>query len=215
MKILPSQTGRSDAGQVYRYILKPEEAILLAIDVQEWPCSALDTASRETMLQNSRIMVRTCRALHIPIVVSEQVPERFGRTVAELDELLTGAPRITKIAGSCWREGQIRAEIKATDRKTVLVIGMEAHLCVLRTVMDLLQTGYNPVVVADAVRSRTASHSGIALTAMARAGAVVYPAETAACMLLDRADPALFEEIMSLSCGDMPPLPSTPEAVNR
>ena len=215
MKILPNQPARTDAGQVHRYILKPEDTILLAIDIQAWPYGVLGNASRESLLRNSRFMIKACNALHVPLIVSEQLPERFGPTIAELDEILTGAPRIMKIAGSCWREGRIRAGIKAAERNTVLIIGMEAHLCVLRTVMDLLQTGYNPVVVADAVCSRITSHAAMALTAMAQAGAVVYPAETAVCMLLDRADPALFEEIMSSSYGGMPPQPSTPEAVNR
>lgn len=215
MKILPSQPARTDTGHVHRFILKPEDTLLTAIDLQEQPLSTLEGVCREAFLMNCRLVLRASMALHIPVVVSEHLPERFGPTTRELDDLVGDAPRITKFSGSCWGEGRIRAVIKATERKTVLVIGMEAHLCVLRTVVDLLQTGYNPVVVADAVCSRSSFHTETALNALAHAGAVVYPAETVACMLLDRTDSALFEEILCPSRGDMPPLPRTKEAANR
>jgi hypothetical protein len=214
MKSLSSQPSSTEAAQVYRYILKAEDTILLATDIQEWPFAVMESACRETFLRNSRIIVKASRTMHVPVMVSERFPGRYGPTIGEMAELLGDAPRITKLSRSCWREGQIRAGIKAMDRGTVLIIGMEAHLCVLQTVMDLLQTGYNPVVVADAVCSRVPYHAEIALNAMAQAGAVVYPAETVVCMLLERADPGIFEDIMSLSYGDIPPLPLTPEAVN-
>ncbi|HPI93227.1 MAG TPA: isochorismatase family protein [Deltaproteobacteria bacterium] len=215
MKTLWTEQGRADAARAHRYILKPEDTLLLAIDVQEWLFAKMETFSSKAFCGNVRIMARISRALHLPSMVSEHFPERFGTTIGELDDLLTDARKITKLSGSCWREGQIRAGIKASDRKTVLVVGMEAHLAVLRTVMDLLQTGYNPVVIADAVCSRTAALTETALNAMALAGAVVYPAETAACMLLDGTDPELLDEIMSLSYGALPPLPSTRKAMNR
>lgn len=192
--IMPSHL--QDAGTVQRYILKTEDTLLLVVDLQEELCSSMEPAVCDSALENTRTLVQAARGLGMPVMVSERLPHQSGHTTSRLDEVLLDIPKIVKRTRSCWREGQIRAGIKDTGRNTVLVAGAQAHLCVLQTVMDLLQTGYNPVVVADAVFSRDASHRDLALQSMAHAGAVVYPAETVVCMLRDRAEFPLQDEAL-------------------
>lgn len=198
-----------------RYLLKPEDTMLLVLNVQERLFEAMEPCFRDMFLNNACTLIHTAQALHLPILVSEQMPARFGRTVDEIEHHVKDAPKIEKVSFSCWREGQIRAGIKRTLRKTVVVIGIEAHVCVLHTVMDLLNTGYQPVVAPDAVCSRFASHRQTAVNTMSQAGAVIYPAESIVFMLMDKTDAPLYEEILSLLNWDIPVEPCWKEAVNE
>jgi nicotinamidase-related amidase len=186
----------------YRHLVKPEDTLLLAINLQEGLTACMERRHREAFLRNNRILIMTARALDIPVIACEQLPERFGRTLPEIDALLGNSPRIRKKSFSCWREGEIRAGIKGLDRRTVVVTGIEAHVCVLMTAMDLVSTGHHTLVASDAVCSRRAPDRESALNAMGHAGAAVYPTETIAFMLMEKADTSLCDEAMALMGWD-------------
>ncbi len=198
-----------------RYLLKPEDTLLLVLNVQERLFDAMEPCFRDMFLKNSCTLIHTARALNIPILVSEQLPSRFGKTVDEVEHHILDAPKIEKVSFSCWREGQIRAGIKKTLRKTVVVIGIEAHVCVLQTVMDLLNIGYHAVVASDAVCSRFAGHRLTAIDTMSQAGAVIYPAESIVFMLMDKIDAPFYEETLSMLNWDIPAGSGKKEAVNE
>jgi len=198
-----------------RYLLKPEDTILLVINIQERLYAAMDPCNKEMFLKNCCTLIHTAKELDVPIIVAEQQPERFGKTVDEIEQLIDDVPRIEKISFSCWREGQIRAGIKRTSRKSVVIIGFESHVCVLQTVMDLLYIGYYPVVAMDAVCSRFASHRITALNTMAQAGAVIYPTESIVFMLMEKVDAPFYERILSMLNWDIPPHSHPQEAVNE
>ncbi len=199
----------------YRFLIKPEDTLLLVINIQEKFLAAMEQDHRQTFLRNNQALIRTAHALDIPIIASEHMPERFGRLASEIDETLGDALRIAKLKFSCWREGRIMAEIKKTSCKTVIVSGMEAHVCVLQSVMDLLVTGHYPIVATDAVCSRFLYHRETAVKAMAQAGAVAYPTEAIVFMLLDTAGTPLFEETLKLLDFRCPPLPASKGIVNE
>ena len=134
----------------YRFLIKTEDTILLAVNIQEDLVAAMEPGSRETFLCNCRILVKTARELDIPVIISEQMPARFGKTRQDILDLAGNATRISKLKFSCWREGRIMSEIRKSGRKTVIVIGVEAHVCVLMSVMDLMVTGHTAVVAVDA-----------------------------------------------------------------
>ena len=181
-----------------RFQFKPQDTILLVIDIQERLHQAMEEASKTAYIKNSGILIRTAQAFNIPIVVSEQYPRGLGPTIPEIRTLL-GETRVhEKMAFSCWAEAPIRAAIEACARSTVVVIGIEAHVCVLQTVMDLIASGYNAVVATDAVCSRTATDRVTALAAMAAAGAVAYSTESIAFMLLERAGTPEFKQVSPL-----------------
>lgn len=181
-----------------KFIFKPEETLLLVIDIQERLHNAMDPEFKTAYIQNSGILIRTAAAFALPIVVSEQYPRGLGPTIPEIDALLKDTPRIEKLYFSCWREETVRSAIERTGRTIVIVIGIETHVCVLQTVMDLLQAGYHPVVATDAVCSRFASDRLTAIDAMAAAGAVAYSTESIAFMLLEQAGTPTFKQISPL-----------------
>jgi len=181
-----------------RFQFKPQEALLLVIDIQERLHQAMEEARRSAYVKNSGILIKTAQALCMPIVVSEQYPRGLGSTIPEIDALLGQASKYEKLAFSCWGEAPIRAAIEDSGRAAVIVIGIEAHVCVLQTVMDLIAAGYNAVVATDAVCSRNASDRVTAVQAMAEAGAVAYSTESIAFMLLQRAGTPEFKQVSPL-----------------
>jgi len=181
-----------------KFQFKPQESLLLVIDIQERLHQAMEEASKTAYIKNSGILIKTAQAFNMPIVVSEQYPRGLGPTIPEIKSLLGGATVHEKLAFSCWGEAPIRASIESGKRSTVIVIGIETHVCVLQTVMDLIASGYNAVVASDAVCSRNASDRVTALAAMAAAGAVAYSTESIAFMLLERAGTPEFKQISPL-----------------
>lgn len=177
---------------------KPDETLLLIIDVQERLHQVMDSDAKSIYIKNSAILIQAAVAFAMPIVVSEQYPRGLGHTLPEIDALIQDTPRLEKLHFSCWREDSLRGAIELTGRKTVIVSGIETHVCVLQTVMDLLDAGYHPVVAADAVCSRFASDRVTALGAMAMAGATVYSTESIAFMLLEKAGTQRFKQLSPL-----------------
>jgi len=181
-----------------KFILKHTDALLLVVDIQERLHNVMDPNFKSTYVKNSAILIETAKAFGMPILVSEQYPRGLGKTIPEIDALLKSIPKIEKLFFSCWREAPIKAAIETSDRKTVIVIGIEAHVCVMQTVMDLLQAGYNAVVATDAVCSRFGSDRFTAIGAMIAAGAVVYSTESIVFLLLEKAGTPTFKQLMPL-----------------
>ena len=181
-----------------KFQFKPHEALLLVIDIQERLHQAMEEACKTAYIKNSGILIKTAQCFGMPIVVSEQYPRGLGATIPEIKSLLGEAGVHEKLAFSCWGEAPIRAAIEHSGRSTVIVVGIETHVCVLQTVMDLIASGYHAVVATDAVCSRTASDRVTAVQAMAAAGAVTYSTESIAFMLLERAGTPEFRQISPL-----------------
>jgi len=181
-----------------KFQFKPQESLLLVIDIQERLHQAMEEALKAAYIKNSGILIKTAQALGMPIMISEQYPRGLGATIPEIKSLLGDASVHEKLAFSCWREAPIRASIEAGKRSTVIVIGIETHVCVLQTVMDLIASGYNAVVATDAVCSRSAQDRVTAIQAMSAAGAVAYSTESIAFLLLERAGTPEFKQLSPL-----------------
>lgn len=181
-----------------KFQFKPQESLLLVIDIQERLHQAMEEASKAAYIKNSGILIKTAQTFGMPIVVSEQYPRGLGATIPEIKSLLDGARVHEKLAFSCWGEAPIRSTIENSKRSTVIVLGIETHVCVLQTVMDLMAAGFNAVVATDAVCSRTAADRVTAVAAMAAVGAVAYSTESIAFMLLERAGTPEFKQVSPL-----------------
>ncbi len=137
--------------------------------------------------------------LGIPVLVSEQYPKGLGPTIAPIRERLgDGFRPVEKLAFSCGRSPEFRAALEATGKKDVLICGVEAHVCVLQTVLDLRRDGYHAFVAADGVTSRRDADRDAGLALMDRAGAVIGTAEIFAFELLERAGSEEFKKISKL-----------------
>ncbi len=178
--------------------LQKDNCLLLVIDLQEKLHSAMDPDLKDSCARNSVILIETAKACRIPVVVSEQYPRGLGETVPEVAGHMDGITRHEKLFFSCYREEGIRKAIKSTGRKTAVLCGIEAHVCVMQTAMDLLDAQYRVVVACDAVCSRRSGDMAASLDAMARLGVLVYPTETIAFMLMEKAGTDLFKELSVL-----------------
>lgn len=174
-------------------LLDRGRATLLVVDVQDAFAKAID--GFDALVAQVVILARAARILDVPIVVTEQYPRGLGDTVAPLLAELDGVPRLAKTVFSA-----ARADGFALDpaRDQVIVCGIEAHVCVNQTVCDLLASGRQVHVVADAVGSRTAANREIGLAKMQRAGALPSSTEAAVFELLGAAGGDRFRAIQEL-----------------
>jgi nicotinamidase-related amidase len=173
--------------------LSPDRTTLVVIDVQEAFRKAIP--SFDEVASASATLVRGARAMGVPIVVTEQYPKGLGATVPEVAEHLpAGATPLDKLRFSA-------AEADGFDlgeRDAALVCGIEAHVCVNQTVLDLLERDVAVHVAADAVGSRTDANRAIGLERMERAGATLTSVEMALFELLGGSDAEAFKEVQAL-----------------
>lgn len=171
-------------------LMRADRSILLIIDIQERLCPALHDA--EALVENSGWLIQVARKLGVPVRVSEQYPKGLGPTVAALRPLLEGVTPVEKLRFSTAREAGL---LPGGERPQVVVCGAETHVCVLQTVLELLEDGRQVFVVEEAVASRTAANKELALARMRQAGAQIVSREMVAFEWMERAGTEVFKEI--------------------
>ncbi len=176
-------------------MIRNEHAALLVIDIQERLISAMKNS--EKIINAAEKLVKGAKVLDLPILCTEQYPERLGPTVSQIATHLDDE-RISKLSFSCGGSDQFRAALQKTNRKQIIVCGIETHVCVHQTVLDLLDGGYDVHVVADAVDSRKESDRDIALQRMQAEGAKLASVEMLLFELLKEAGTPLFKKILDI-----------------
>jgi nicotinamidase-related amidase len=175
------------------FTLNKEDAVLLIVDIQER--LAVVMKDRDRVVRNCQHLVELAKMINIPVVVTEQYPKGLGRTVPELQSVLPAYNPVEKISFDCCCQPAFMQELKGHNKKTVIVTGMETHICVLQTSLGLLRAGVNVHVVEDAMCSRTAENWRTGIEFMRNAGAVVTCTETALFQLLKVAGTEEFKKI--------------------
>jgi nicotinamidase-related amidase len=179
--------------------LMRSQAALIVCDVQERLFHAMDADHREEVMRNIKMLAASARRLGLPVLVSEQYPKGLGHTLQELmDTLGPGVEPIEKVSFSCCRVESFRARLQSTGARQVILTGIEAHVCVLMSALDLLGDGFSVHVAADAVTSRTQGNWRLGTDQLRQAGAVVTAAETVLFQLLGQADTDEFRELARL-----------------
>jgi nicotinamidase-related amidase len=178
--------------------LSREGTALLVVDVQERLFSVVEPGRRDAMVKNIKILAAAARRLGLPLLVSEQYPKGLGHTLPELRESLGGVEPIEKVAFSCCGVEGFPDRLRVSGTRAVIVAGIEAHVCVLLTALDLVEAGYQVYVPADAVCSRTRENYEIALAQLKDAGATVTSTETLLFQLLRRSDTEDFRALQPL-----------------
>lgn len=176
--------------------LKASETILVVVDVQERLARVMER--RQQVEAAIGVLVRTARLHDMPIILTQQYTKGLGPTVDHLSALLEGVDPVEKICFSCCGEDTFTRSLDALGRRKVILTGMEAHICVLQTALDLLDMGYTVHLPWDAVCSRADGNRDAALGFMERAGAIITSSETAAFQILQKAGTPEFKEISSL-----------------
>ena len=177
-------------------MLEIDNTVLLLIDMQDRLYRAM--CEKEDLLENARRLILGVRALGIPIVMSEQYPEGIGKTIPEVASILPDTAGIRKMSFSCCANRQCNEALSFTERNQVLIAGIEAHVCVYQTAMDLQEGGYQVQVVADAVSSRARRNRDIALQKMRDSGIEITSVEIALFELLKTAEAPKFREISKI-----------------
>jgi len=181
-----------------KFIIRPDDTALVVIDIQERLFNVMEEGLKPALVKNNAILIKTTRAFGMQVVVSEQYPKGLGPTIPEIAELLNDVPKMEKLYFSCFREESVKKAIIDAGKINIIITGIETHVCVLQTVLDLLDAGYNPFVASDAVLSRNASDRLSAIEAMRDAGAVIYPTETISFLLLEKAGTPEFKQLSPL-----------------
>ena len=178
--------------------LDVDRAVVLLIDWQERLASAMDADELEVSTHSAKILLEGARALGVPIVATEQYPKGLGPTVELLRQSLEGVTPIPKTEFSCLGNAEAAAALEATGRDHVIIAGMETHICVYQTVLDLVERGRTVHVLQDATLSRSLDDHGCGLALSEAAGAVVSSVETVLFQLLGKAGGDAFKTISAL-----------------
>ncbi|MFT4554796.1 MAG: nicotinamidase-related amidase [Planctomycetaceae bacterium] len=176
-------------------LLSRDESRLLIVDMQEKLLPVIN--DQEDVLANCLKLIEAAKILEVPATATEQYPKGLGPTVSAITERLPHRPE--KIEFSClncldWNSTAAEPE----GRFKVVVAGIESHVCVLQTVLDLLSQGFRVFVAADAVGSRKPLDRDVALQRMASSGAVITTTESVLFEWCERAGTPEFKEISRL-----------------
>ncbi len=181
-----------------KYSINKDNALIMLIDVQEKLFKVMNEKVQAALIKNCTILLRTASEFNIPLVVTEQYRKGLGKTIPELAELTEGAPNMEKLFFDCMKDEEIKKTVSSTGKKTVILTGIESHICVFQTAISLLEAGFRVFIADDAVGSRSKKDWKSALSALAGAGAVIYPTETIAFMIIEKAGTPEFKAISPL-----------------
>ncbi|MCX6013117.1 MAG: hydrolase [Chloroflexi bacterium] len=173
-----------------------ETTALVVIDIQEKLASVM--SNKVKLIEHSLKLVKGMKVLDIPIIVTEQNPKGLGLTFPGIAEELAGNKPVIKLCFSCCDEPLFVQKIKALNRNQIVLAGIEAHVCVYQTALDLISMGYEVEVAVDCIDSRTVENKEIALRKMARAGVGLTSMEMTLFELLKVAEGARFKEILKI-----------------
>lgn len=179
------------------FFLDRNNAVLVVIDVQEKLCRAMDEKVLHRLVTNTTILQEAAQELGIPVIATEQYVKGLGETLPALKERLPEAA-MEKMTFGCCGESAFPDRLKALGRKQILVTGMETHVCVLQTVLELLDSGYNVHLVKDAVMSRRTENWQVGVETCRDAGAVITSTEAALFQLLKVAGTEEFKKLAKL-----------------
>ncbi|MBD3288217.1 isochorismatase family protein [candidate division KSB1 bacterium] len=177
-------------------MLDKNNVVLIIVDVQGKLSQIM--YKKEDLFENLRKIIQGAKVLEIPVIWNEQLPEKLGETAPELKALLTDNEPIRKECFSCWNEPNFVDRLNNVNRKQVLLVGIETHVCVYQTAADLLEQGYEVHVVSDAVSSRKKSDKKVGLEKMKDLGAQMTSVETALFEMLHVARGPQFKEIIRI-----------------
>ena len=175
--------------------LRPEDCALAVIDIQEKLLPPIH--EKERLVRNAQLLVRLADILSLPIIVSTQYIKGLGPTVPEIASLLPSVETVDKLEFGCFSNGEYCSAVgKLASRNTLLLCGMESHICVMQTALGALNQGLNVHVAADAISSRTELNWKLGLNRMQAAGAVMSSTEMMIYELLGKSGTPAFKEML-------------------
>jgi len=173
-----------------------EDTAAVCVDLQEKLTPVI--CEFDKVLKHIQILIDGLNILEVPIIVTEQYSKGLGCTIPEIKDHLRRYNPLEKMTFSCCDSDEFCKKLKRSSKKNVIIFGTEAHVCVLQTVFDLLEMGFQPVVVEDCVASRKESDRNTALNRMRQEGAIVTSYESILFELSRVAGTEKFKQISKL-----------------
>jgi nicotinamidase-related amidase len=171
-------------------------AALLVIDLQERLLPVI--SGHELVTLNSSRLIQAARILQIPVYATEQYRKGLGPTVPEITSALAGVAPVEKLTFSACADSELMMALAARASSDIILCGIETHVCVCQTCLDLRSAGLRPFVVADATSSRTPENHRLGLDRMRDAGATIVSTEMVLFELVERAGTDEFKQVLAL-----------------
>lgn len=170
---------------------------LVIVDMQVKLAPAMPTEAMQSVLKNCAILAQASQLLAVPVIVTEHYPQGLGETLPDIKQYLPNLKAIAKTAFSACGEPRFNQQLQR-ENSQIILLGMEAHICVLQTALDLLLANKQVFVVEDAILSRTAGNKSNAIARMRDAGCVISNTESIVFEWLGNANHAAFKAISKL-----------------
>jgi nicotinamidase-related amidase len=176
--------------------INKEDAVLVVVDFQERLMPVMK--DNKDLEKNAIKLIQGCKIMGVPILVTQQYTKGLGPTVANIHLALGEYVPIEKTSFSSMGEGVFKESLAATNKKTVILIGIETHVCVLQTALDLIEAGYSVFLVEDCVSSRSGNDRKYAIMRMVNSGVTITTYESVLFELLKGAREPGFKDVSSL-----------------
>lgn len=170
---------------------------LILVDMQSRLAAVMPSDAMQDVMKNCEILLRSATLLDVPLIATEQNPKGLGGTAPALSALFAENYPVEKITFSCLDEPKFRRQL-TTDHSQMILAGLEAHICILQTALDLVATGKQVFVVEDAVISRNPHNKANAIARMRHAGCIITNTESLVFEWLGAADGETFKAISKL-----------------
>ncbi len=169
-------------------------AIGVVIDIQEKLLPHM--YEKDKVERNTNILIQGLKQLGVPIIVTEQYKKGLGETVESIAKQVKEFPHLEKISFSCCDNPKFTENLETSTKRAVIIAGIESHVCVLQTAIDLKERGFHAIVVADCISSRTKANKELALIRMQQEGVLITSYES---LLFELARKAGTEEFKAIS----------------
>ena len=177
-------------------MLDQKNSVLVIIDVQGRLAQLM--YDRDNLFKNLHILVKSIKLLNIPIIWMEQLPDKIGSTIPEIKDVLIQQQPIIKDVFSCFKSKEFEQQLNNIDPNNIILAGIESHICVYQTAMDLLEEDYKVHIVTDATSSRISENKRLAIERMSSAGAIQTSVEMLLFEIQGKARGETFRKISKL-----------------
>ncbi len=185
-------------------LLHPENCCLHLVDLQKSLMAQIHEAER--VIATARLMLQFAQVMKMPVLANTQYKKGLGLYVPEMESLMEGIPRPDKVEFNALANDETRNHVAALPETvtTMIMVGVETHICIYQTAAGLLARGLIPWIVEDAVSARSEKNHQLALQRLREMGAIIGPAEMIIYELLGRAGTPLFKEVLPLIINHKP-----------
>lgn len=177
-------------------LLEREQTVLVLVDFQEKLVPIM--AQSQRTIDNTIALIHLSGLFHLPVILTEQFPRWLGPTIPEIRECLPVYDPIPKMEFNCCEAKGFNERIETVTARSIILIGLESHICVFQTCFSLLKKGYTVHVPQDAVDSRQEENRRVGLDLMEDAGAIITSTEAVIYQILKKAGTSEFKKMMKI-----------------